>query len=105
MEPVNLRIHSPGPDQCIGNFKGLFAGIRLRNKQFININPERIGINRIKRMLGIDKGRDPALALDFCRHMKSQCGFTGTFRAVNFNHPSPWQAADTKGNIKTERAG
>ena len=59
----NYDIDSARAHQRIGNFQRLLTGIRLRDEQFIKLNTQLLGVDRIKRMFSIDKGTFPPL---FC---------------------------------------
>ncbi len=69
------HIDGAGAHQHVGDFEGLFAGVRLGDQQLINIDPQLSGIVGIEGVLGINKSRRTALFLGFGQHMKSQCGF------------------------------
>ena len=70
-------IDRAGTNQRIGDLERLLAGIRLRNQQIVNIDTKLAGINRIERMLGIDKGAVAAFLLRLGDGMKCQCRLAG----------------------------
>ena len=47
--------------QRVGDLERLLAGIGLGDEQFVEIDPELAGIDRIERVLGIDEGADAAV--------------------------------------------
>ena len=51
----------------------------------------------------MNAGFSPGL-LSLGDDMQRQGGFTGGFRAVNFNNPTAWQAADAGGDVKGDGA-
>ena len=59
------NVDRAGAHQRIDDLQRLLAGIRLRNQQVFQIDAKLAGIDRIKRMFGIDKGADAALLLGF----------------------------------------
>ena len=90
--------------QCIGDLERLLARIGLGNQEIININAQLFGIGRIQRMLGINNRTGAPGLLRFSNNMQSQCGFTGTFRPVNFCNTPTGQPANAKANIQADRA-
>src|ERR1700722_3795983 len=60
IEAVSLRsawlIDRAGAHQRVANFQRLLAGVGLRDQEFVDIDAELAGIDRIKRMFGIDEG-------------------------------------------------
>ena len=96
----NDNINSAAAYQCVSNFQSLFAVIRLRNQQIVNIYTQMTGIFRIQCMLRIDKCRIAAHLLSFGNHMQSNGSFTGRFGTVNLNNTSARNTTDTKSNIQ-----
>lgn len=56
----NQNIDSAGANQRIGDFQSLFAGIRLRNQQVVNVNADFLGIGRVKSVFRIDESAGAA---------------------------------------------
>ena len=56
-------------------------------------------------MLGIDECADAAIFLALGNGFETECGFTGGFRAENFNHAAAGQAADAECQVHAEGAG
>ena len=56
-------------------------------------------------MFGVNKGAGAALFLCLCNNAQGQRGFTGAFRAVNFDNPAARHAADAKRNVDADGAG
>ena len=101
----NNNIQRTGANQGIRNLKPLLAAVRLRNQQGIDIYPQRPGINRIKRVLGVYKCRFAAYFLRLRNTVESNRRFTRRFRPVNFNNTSFRQSANSQRNIKAKRSG
>ena len=72
----NYNINRPGTNKLFGYLKRLFTVVRLRNKKRININAEIYGINRVERMLCVNKSRDSAGFLAFGNTVKREGRFT-----------------------------
>ena len=98
-------IHGAAPDQHIGDFKRLLAGVRLRHQEFITIHTEFLGINRIQGMLGIDESGDAALPLGIGHRMKGQGRFARRFRAIDLDNPATGQSADAQRLVKGKGSG
>ena len=98
------HVDRTGAHKRVGDFKRLFAGIRLGNQKVVDIHAKLAGIDRIKSMLGIDEGADATLLLGFRDGVKRKRGLAGRFRTINFDHPATRQAADTKSNVEPQRA-
>ena len=80
----------------------MLAGIGLRDQQVVDIDPQLAGINRVERMLGVDKGADATGLLRFSDTMQRKGGFTRGFRAVNLDYTPAGEASDTKRNIQRQ---
>jgi hypothetical protein len=99
------NVDRAGAHQRVGDFKCLFAGVRLRDQKIIDIDAELACIDRIERMFGIDKGANSALLLRFRKAMQRQRGLAGGFRTVDFDDATARQAADAERDVEPERAG
>ncbi len=99
------HVNRAGAHQRVGDFERLLAGVRLRNQQFVDIDAELAGIDRVERVLDVDEGADAAGLLGFGNGVQRQRGLAGRFRPVNLDHPAARQAADAERNIEPERAG
>ena len=98
------HVDRAGAHQRVGNFQRLFAGIGLRNQQFLYIDMQLAGIDRIKRVFRVDKGAGAALFLGFGHDMQRQGRLAGTFRAVNLDDAALRHAADPERDIEPDRA-
>ena len=98
------NIHSPGANHGLCDFQSLLAVIRLRNVQIINIHAYVLCIDRVKRMLRVNKSGNSAPFLDFRDHMKRNCRLTTGFRTINLHDSSLGDASQSERNIQTQRA-
>ena len=101
----NHHVYTARTYQHIADFQCLFAGIRLGNHQFFHFHAQLARINRVEGVFGIDKGAHTAVFLALGDGFQTQGGFTGRFRAENFNNAAARQTADTERQIDAERAG
>ena len=101
----DYNIQSAGAHHSLSDLQSLFSVIRLRNIKIVDIHTDIFCINRIKRMLRINKSRNSAAFLNLCNHMQGNGCFTTGFRSIDLNNTSLGHAAYSKGNIKPQRAG
>ncbi len=94
-----------GAHQRIDNLQCLLAGVGLRDQQFIQIDAQFSGIDRIKRMFRINKGADPAFFLFFGDAVQCQSRLARAFRAIDFHNTALRQTANSKGDIQPQRPG
>ena len=99
----NHNVHSARTHKGFGDFQSLFAVIRLRNKQGIDIDAERLGVDRVKGMLCVNERRLAAKLLNLGNNMQRHRRFTRRFRAVNFNDSSARHTADSERHIQRQR--
>ena len=65
----NDDVHRTGSHHRLGDLKRLIPAVRLRNIQFIYIHSDILRVDRVQRMLRINKARDPSTLLYFRDHM------------------------------------
>jgi hypothetical protein len=87
------------------NGQRLFAGIRLRHEQIVQVHAEFFCVGGIERVLGVNERRESAGFLRVGDDVEHQRRFAGRFRPVNFNHASARNAADAEREVERERAG
>ena len=87
------------------NVQTLLTGVRLGDQQAVNVNAECLGVNRVERVLGIDKRSRAAQLLCLCNAVQRNRGLTGGFRSVDLNDSAARQTADAEREIQTDRAG
>jgi hypothetical protein len=91
--------------QRIGDLQRLLAGVGLRHDQFVDVDAQLLGIDRIERMFGVDEGGGAARLLRLGDGMQRERRLARRFRPVNFDHAAARQAADAERDIEPERAG
>ena len=90
------HVNRVGAHQHVGDFQGLFASVRLRDQQVVNVDAQLAGVIRVQRVLGVDEGAGGALPLGFGDDRQGQGGLARGFRAVDFYDPTFRQAPDAK---------
>ena len=98
------HIDRVGPYQRVDDLERLLAGVGLRDDQLVDIDAQLAGIDRIERVLGIDKSGGAAALLRLGDDVQRQRRLARAFGAVNLDHPPLGQAADAKRDIEPERS-
>ena len=83
----------------------LFAGIRLRHQQIVDIDAELVGIGRVERVFGVDERGRAAGFLAFGDDLQRQRGLTRGFRAVDLDDPAARQPPTPSATSERQRAG
>ena len=99
------HVNRSGAHQRIGDFQRLFARIRLRNQEVVNIHADFLGIRRVKRVFGINKRTRPALFLRLRDNAQRQRRLARAFRPVYFHNSAFRQTADSERNVQPDGAG
>jgi hypothetical protein len=99
------HVNGVGAHQHVGDFQGLFAGVRLRNQQVVDVDAQLAGVLRVEGVFGVDEGAGGTVFLGFGDDRQGQRGLTRRFRAVDFDDTAFWQAADAQGDVQAQRAG
>ena len=92
-------------DERLCDVKALLAGVRLGNQQAVDVNAERLGVNRVERVLRIDEGRRAAELLRLGNAVQRDRGLTGGLRSVDLDDSAARQTADAECKVKTDGAG
>ena len=102
---MSLIVSQPDTGERVGDLERLLAGIRLRDDQFVDIDAQFPGIDRVERMLGVDEGGGAARLLRLGDDVEREGRLARAFRAVDLDDPAAGQAADTERDVEAERAG
>jgi hypothetical protein len=70
-------IDGAGANQRVGDFKGLFAGVRLGHEEFANVHAELLGVADVEGVFSVHEGRDAAELLDFSNDVERKGGLAG----------------------------
>ena len=116
--PLNFRFGDHGRDgvhnndvnglcahQGLGDFHGLFAGIRLGYQQIVDINAQSLGVYRVQGVLHIDKGGLSPCLLGLRHHMEGDGGLAGGLRPEYLDDSAPGQSAHPQGHVQGQGAG
>ena len=99
------HIDGPGTHDHVADFERLLAGVRLRDEQVVRIDADRLRIDGIQGMLGVDERAGAAFALRLGDHLQGQRGLAGRFGPVDLDDAAPGQTADAQRGIESEGAG
>ena len=98
-------VHGAGSHQHVGDFERLFAGIRLRNQQFLGIDAEFSGVDRVERVLGVHEGGHTAQFLRLGDDRECERRLARGFRPVNLDHAAARHATDAERDVEGQRSG
>ena len=101
----NNKVDRTGANKRLGYLERLLSAVRLRNKQILNLYAEILGINRVERMLCVDKCGSAALFLNLCGDMQCERRFTGRLGTVYLDDSALRQTADSERKVESQRAG
>src|SRR3954452_11870079 len=99
------HIERTGADQQLGDLERLLAGIRLRDEQIVDVDPDPLGVRGVHRVLGVDEGADPAAALGLGDHVVDKRGLARRLRAEDLDDAAARQPADPEREVERQRAG
>ena len=91
------------PHQRLDNLQRLLAIVRLRDQQIVDVHAQLPRIQRIERMLGIHKRRQPARLLRLGDDLQRNRRLARRLRPKDLNHPPPRNPAHTQRRIKRDR--
>ena len=94
-----------GSDQGAGDFERLFAIIRLRNQQVVDIHAELFRIGRIERVFHVDEGGHAARLLGFGDDLQRDGGFARRFRPEDLVDSAARKSAHAQGGIERDATG
>ena len=95
---------STAPER-LRDVEALLTGVRLRNQQAVDVNAERLGVDRVERVLRVDECRRAAELLRLCYAVQRDRGLTGGLRSINLDDTAARQAADAEREVEADRAG
>ncbi|OPZ95770.1 MAG: hypothetical protein BWY72_01970 [Bacteroidetes bacterium ADurb.Bin416] len=86
----------------LGNFQGLFAAVGLGNPQVFDVNTQLFSVEAVEGVFGVDESGDATGFLSLGDGVDGQGGFTGGFRAVDFDDTASGVATDAQGGVQTD---
>src|SRR5581483_2238624 len=89
----------------LGDVEGLLAGVRLRDEELIEVDPEPLRVGRVERVLDVDERRRPAGLLRLGDDVQRERRLTGRLRPVDLDDAPARQTADAEGEIEGDRSG
>src|SRR5262249_43113776 len=92
-------------DERVGDLERLLAVVGLGDEEVLGLDPELPRVADVERVLGVDEGRDAAALLRLGDQLEGERRLARRLRAVDLDHASARDAADTERNVESERAG
>ena len=98
-------VERTGADQHVGDLECLLTGVRLRDEEVVDVDPDGPGVDRVHGVLGVDVGADAAVALRLGDRVHGQRGLPRRLGTVDLHDAPPGQAADAQRQVQGEGAG
>jgi hypothetical protein len=95
-------VDGTGAHECLDDLQCLLAKFRLRQQKIIEVHAQALGIVHVQRVLGIDKGRQTAVALRLGDDLQTDGRLTGRLRAIDLDDPTARYAADADGRVQRQ---
>ena len=98
-------VERSGADQHVGDLERLLPGVGLGDEQLVDVDPDRLGIDRVEGVLGVDEGGDPTVALGLGHDVEGETGLARALRPVELDDAPTGNTTDAQGEIEGEGAG
>src|SRR5262245_33622644 len=92
-------------NQHLDDLERLLAVVGLRDEEVVDVDAQFLRVDRIERVLGVDKRRQAAQFLRFGDHLQRQRRLARRFRPEDFDDTPARQAADPEGEVDGDGAG
>ena len=99
------HVHGVGADQHFRDVHGLFAAARLADQEGFQLDAQLLGPTGVQGVLGVDEGRDAALALRLGHHVQGQRGLAAGFRSEDLDYPPAGNSLPAQGHVERQAAG
>ena len=103
-EEANFSARPPGwvSGEPIGDLQRLLAIVGLGDQQLVAIDADRVGVDRVHRVLGVDEDADPAACLGFGDDVVDQGRLARGLRSEDLDDPPSRDAADAEREIERQ---
>ena len=91
--------------QHVGDLERLLAGVGLGDQQLVDVDADRLGVDRVHRVLGVDVGARAAVALRLGDDVHGERRLAGRLGAVDLGDAATRQPADAERQVERQRAG
>ena len=99
------HVNGARADEGIGDLEGFLGRIGLGNQQFVHVDAQFAGVNRVHGVLSVDKNGRSSGLLGLGHDMKGEGGLAGGFRPENLDDAAPGNPPDAGGDIHRNGAG
>ena len=100
----NDNVYRPGTNHSLGDLQGLLPVVRLGYVEIVDVHADILGINRVQRMLRINKSRNSAPLLDLSHHVQGNRSLSAGLRTVHFDNSSFGNASQAQSQIQAQAA-
>ena len=86
--------------QHVADLERLLAGVGLGDQQLVDVDADRMGVDRVHRVLGVDVGAHATVALGLGHDVHGERRLTRRLRAVDLGDAATGQTADAEGEVE-----
>ncbi len=98
-------VDGAGADELLGDLERLFAVVRLRDEERVDVYTEVAGVDGVERVFRVDEGGFAAEFLRFGDGVQRQRGLTGRLRTVDLDDAAARESADAGGGVEGQGPG
>src|SRR6185437_16350997 len=91
--------------QDLADLEGLFARVRLRDEEVVDIHTQLLRVLDVEGMLRVDVGGRAATFLRPGHDVQGERGLAARFGTEDLSHPAARDPADADGRIEVDGAG
>ena len=96
------HVDRAGTHEHVGDLECLIARVGLRDQQFVDVDPELLGVGGIECVLGVDEGTGTAVLLTLGDDLQHHGGLARRFRAIDLHDPPAGQPAYSQRHIQRQ---
>src|SRR5439155_25766436 len=98
-------VYAARTNENLDDLERLFAVVRLRDQQVVEVDTQLLRVRGIERMLRIDERRHAASFLRFGNHLERQRRLAGRLRSKNLDDTASWHTAHAERVIDADGSG
>ena len=99
------HVEGAAADEHLGDLERLLAVVGLRDQQLVDVDADRLGVDRVHRVLGVDEGALAAALLRLGDDVVDEGRLARRLGAVDLDDAAARDAAHPEGDVERQRAG
>ena len=99
------EVERAGPHEHVGDLERLFAGVGLGDEELVDVDAQLARVGGVERVLGVDEGRDAALALGLGDHVEGDRGLARTLGPEDLDDAPARDASDPQRDVERHGTG